>query len=385
MQKEIIEKCIDKLETWVEKNDYKSYEPFDGLSSFLRPLTFNNIFAERILQQFVRQTPVNIRPIIGIKPLESTKGRGFMAWGYLKQYKRKKLESYLRKTEDCLDWLISNKAPGHDKPCWGNSFDFTSRAGKLPKHEPIIVWTSLIGQTFLDVYEETSKKKYLTTAEDICKWILELPREKTDKGTCISYVKFTQSSIHNSNMLGAAMLARTASIINDKNMAKVAKEAIEYSCSRQRNDGSWYYGEGNQTHWIDNFHTGYNLDSLFMYIKYSKDEEYRKNLLNGMNYYSNNFFKSDGMPKYYNNRTYPIDIQCASQAIDTLTLLSDVDEKMKMFAEKTIEWTIHNMFDKKGYFYFRKLPIITNKTPMLHWGQATMYKALTHYMSKINQ
>jgi rhamnogalacturonyl hydrolase YesR len=382
MQKEVIEKCIDKLEAWVEKNNYKSYEPFDGLSSFLRPLTFNNTFAERLLQQFVRQTPVNIRPIIGIRPLESTKGRGFMAWGYLKQYKRKKQEIYLKKTEDCLEWLVSNKAPGHDKPCWGNNFDFTSRAGKLPKHEPIIVWTSLIGQTFLDVYEETSKKKYLTIAEDICKWILDLPRERTDKGTCISYVKFTQSSIHNSNMLGAAMLARTASIVNDRNMTKVAKEAIEYSCSRQRGDGSWYYGEGNQTHWIDNFHTGYNLDSLFIYIKYSKDEEYKKNLLNGINYYTNNFFKSDGMPKYYNNRTFPIDIQCASQAIDTLTLLSDVDEKMKMMAEKTIEWTIHNMFDKKGYFYFRKLPMITNKTPMLHWGQATMYKALTHYMSK---
>jgi rhamnogalacturonyl hydrolase YesR len=382
MQKEIIEKCIDKLETWVEKKDYKSYEPFDGLSSFLRPITFNSIFAERLLQQFVRQIPVNIRPIIGIKPLESTKGRGFMAWGYLKQYKRKKQEIYLKKTEDCLDWLILNKAPGHDKPCWGNSFDFTSRAGKLPKHEPIIVWTSLIGQIFLDVYEETGKKKYLTTAEDICKWILDLPREKTDRGTCISYVKFTQSSIHNSNMLGAAMLARTASIINDRNMQKIAKEAMEYSCSRQRSDGSWYYGEGNQTHWIDNFHTGYNLDSLYVYLKYSKDNDYNKNLLNGMNYYTNNFFKSDGTPKYYNNRTYPIDIQCASQAIDTLALLSEVDGKMKTLAEKTIEWTINNMFDKRGYFYFRKLPIITNKTPMLHWGQATMYKALTHYMSK---
>jgi hypothetical protein len=84
MGRELIEECIDKLETWVEQKEYKSYEPFDGLSSFLRPLTFNNVFAERLLQQFVRQTPINIRPIIGIKPLESTKGRGFMAWGYLK-------------------------------------------------------------------------------------------------------------------------------------------------------------------------------------------------------------------------------------------------------------------------------------------------------------
>ena len=32
--------------------------------------------------------------------------------------------------------------------------------------------------------------------------------------------------------------------------------------------------------------------------------------------------------------------------------------------------------DSSGYFYFRKLPYITNKTPTLHWGQATMLHAL---------
>ena len=37
------------------RNNYKGYEPFDGLSSFLRPVTMNNILAERLLQQLVRQ------------------------------------------------------------------------------------------------------------------------------------------------------------------------------------------------------------------------------------------------------------------------------------------------------------------------------------------
>ena len=43
---------------------------------------------------------------------------------------------------------------------------------------------------------------------------------------------------------------------------------------------------------------------------------------------------------------------------------------------KVARWTIENMQDKTGYFYFRQLPRIKAKTPMLHWGQATMYKAL---------
>lgn len=380
MKNERIEECVNLVEKWVEKKEYKSYEPFDGLSSFLRPLTFNKVYPERILQQIVRQSPINLRPMLGVKPLESTKGRGYMAWGYLLNYKRRKEPLYLEKTDRCLEWLLKNRSPGHANACWGNHFDFTSRAGKLPKHEPIIVWTSLIGQAVLDVYDTKREKKYLDIAKDICTWIINLPREKTDCGTCISYVKFTQSSIHNSNMLGAAMLARTASICNDAEMMNVARDAMLYSCSRQRDDGSWFYGEGPSTHWVDNFHTGYNLDSLHLYIKYSKNNEFNKNLKNGTEYYVNNFFKDDGTPKYYNNKTYPIDIQCASQAIDTLSLLSENDEKLLEAADKTIEWTIENMFDEKGYFYYRVLPLVKDKTPMLHWGQATMYKALNNYL-----
>jgi rhamnogalacturonyl hydrolase YesR len=381
MQTEKIEECVKLVEKWVEKKNYKSYEPFDGLSSYLRPLTFNKVYPERILQQIVRQSPINLRPFFGIKPLESTKGRGYMAWGYLKQYRRLKEKKYLEKADMCLDWLLDHKAPGHDYPCWGNHFDFTSRAGKLPKNEPIIVWTSLIGQTYLDIFEETKQKKYLEIAKDICKWIMDLPRERTERGTCLSYVKFTQSSIHNSNMLGAAMLARTASIINDNVLMKMAEEAMEYSCTRQRADGSWFYGEGEKTHWIDNFHTGYNLDSLYIFIKAAKDRKYEAHLKKGTKYYKENFFEKDGAPKYYNNKKYPIDIQCASQAIDTLTLLSAIDDEIFPILNKVIEWTVNNMFDKKGYFYFRVLPLVKDKTPMLHWGQATMYKALTHYLS----
>ena len=64
------------VQSWVESHNYRGYEPFDGLSSPLRALTFRNLLAERILQQAVRQSPINIRPLVGIKPLDSTKGRG---------------------------------------------------------------------------------------------------------------------------------------------------------------------------------------------------------------------------------------------------------------------------------------------------------------------
>jgi rhamnogalacturonyl hydrolase YesR len=253
-------------------------------------------------------------------------------------------------------------------------------SGRLPKHEPIIVWTSLIGQAFLDAYQLLHEKKYLDIAVQICDWILDLPREKTSSGSCISYVAYTQSSIHNSNMLGAAMLARTAKYTGNKDMVKVSREAMQYSCSRQLADGSWYYGEAINTRWIDNFHTGYNLDSLKCYIDSTGDNAYRENLERGFRYFKNHFFESNGRPKYYHNRIYPVDIQCASQAIDTLSYFAPQDRESLWLAQKVARWTIDNMQDRKGYFYFRQLPGIKAKTPMLHWGQATMYKALAHLL-----
>lgn len=374
------ESSLEKVEKWVEENKYRGYEPFDGLSSFLRPVTMHNVMAERLLQQLVRQCPINLRPVLGVKPQESTKGRGYMAWGYLKRFRATSDRDYLQKAEQCFKWLLENKAPGYHKPSWGNHFDFTSRAGKLPKHEPIIVWTSLIGQTFLDAYKLLHDRKYLGIACDICDWIMDLPRERTEKGSCISYVAFTQSSIHNSNMLGAAMLARTAQFTADKELYKVARDAMVYSCSRQLPNGSWYYGEGEKTRWIDNFHTGYNLDSLKCYTDASGDKSFEENLKRGFRYFKENFFEKNGRPKYYHNRVYPVDIQCASQAIDTLASFSEYDHDALMIAQRVAKWTIDNMQDKRGYFYFRQLPGIKARTPMLHWGQATMYKALAHLL-----
>jgi hypothetical protein len=48
-------------------------------------------------------------------------------------------------------------------------------------------------------------------------------------------------------------------------------------------------------------------------------------------------------------------------------------------------WAIDNMQDKDGYFYYRRYPIVKAKTPMLHWAQATTYKALVLLLTKIQK
>jgi polysaccharide biosynthesis protein VpsJ len=374
---EIIKRSLDAVQTWVEDRDYKGYDPGDGLTSFLRPLTCGNIFAERVLQQAVWKAPVNVRPLVGVKPLDSTKGRGFMAAGYLRRYAATQDTSYRDKAIACLEWLEQAREPGHVGHCWGNHFDFATRSGRMYAHTPTIVWTSLIGHAFIDAYERLGDAHYLEVAESICQWILWLPREKTLCGTCISYTGVFQNSVHNSNLLGAGMLARTWKHRPRDEYRDVAREAVLYTCSRQRPDGSWWYGEDPKYHWIDNFHTGYNLDSLLYYASSTGDDSFREHLKRGYDYFRATFFDDSARPRYYHDRTYPIDIQCAAQAIDTFCAFADFDRGALAMAQRVAQWTIKNMQGRDGHFHYRQYPFMTAKTPYFHWGQSTMFRALS--------
>lgn len=375
---EMLRRSIDGVQAWVESHQYRGYEPFDGLSSWFRPLTFGNQFAQRLLQQAVRQSPINLRPMFGIFPQDSTKGQGYMAWGYLLLYQATSRKEFLDKATACLQWLDKHKAPAFQHHSWSNHFDFVSRGGSYTKDDPIIVWTALIGHAYLLAFEITGQSWFLEIADSACRWIADLPREATSQGACISYLAHRQSSIHNANMLGASLLSRTARHTGNKEYMHIARAAMVYSCSRQLADGSWWYAEEPKYHWIDNFHTGYNLDSLDIYIRATGDTEFMPQLEKALRFFKDNFFEDSGRPKYYHTRTYPVDIQCAAQSIDTLAKFSQRDKSCLDLAYKVMRWTVENMQSSRGYFFYRQYPLMKARIPMLHWGQGTMFKAMAN-------
>ena len=76
---------LSRLSGWLERNDYRGYDTFDGLNAkVLRPLTFDNSLLRTLLQQGVRRFPVNIRPLLGISRSHSSKGLAFLARGFIR-------------------------------------------------------------------------------------------------------------------------------------------------------------------------------------------------------------------------------------------------------------------------------------------------------------
>lgn len=241
----LIKNSLEKVIRWVEVHDFRGYDPGDGLTSFLRPLTFNKLLLERILMQIIWKSPVNLRPLFGVKPRDSCIARGFFARGYLKLFQMTGKKDYEQKARECLEWLMANRSPFSEEYAWGKMFDFSSRGGRQKKYEPITIWTSLIGQAFLDAFEILGEGRYLSVAESVCRWLLNVPRTITDSGFCINYTASGKGdcTIHNQSMEAAFMLARTWKYIKNPDFKSVASEAVKFTCRRQRPDGSWWYGE----------------------------------------------------------------------------------------------------------------------------------------------
>ena len=378
-QKDEVYDALSRLFCWVEKEGYKGYDTFDGLNAkFVRPFTFNNKFLRIALQQGVRRFPVNLRPLLGVTKDHSTKAMGFFAKAFMRLGRTTGEGVWSEKAKFALHWLVENESLGYSGACWGNHFDYQSRSSYSLRGEPSVVWTSLIGHAFLDAYDYFRDDSYLNVAVSACNHIVRDLGHHEDRGTlCIGYFPTSTHQVHNANTLGASLLARTYSHVGDSAFLEHARKAIYYTAKYQRADDSWYYGEESNLHWVDNFHTAYVLDSLKYYVQSVGDANIEAQMMAGYWYWKKTFFQEDGTPNYYNHKTLPLDIQCSSQAMDTLVFFGDRDPQALPLALKIARWTIQHMQDPSGYFYYRRYSrYIVNKAPTLHWGQATMLCAL---------
>lgn len=378
MQNQNIHESLVRLDRWVQNAGWKGYDTFDGLASpFARVLTLNQPLLKIAWQQGVRRFPLNLRPLLRIKPSMSTKGMGFFAQGYLHLYQAHRDPAFLARAKFCLDWLIEHRCPQFKGNAWGNHFEYQSRGGNIGKGTPTIVWSGLIAHAFLDAYELLEDRSYYEVAKGACEFIVnELGWQEFPEGILLRYYPNADILVHNSSMIGASLLARVHSIEPNERYCDLAERAVRYTVHYQTAEGAWDYGVGQKWAWVDSFHTAYVLEALATFIRCTGAKQYEPALHKGYKFFVENFFLADGTPRYYQQKTLPIDIQCASQAIQTLVNLRDLHPESVTTAVNVAEWTIKHMQDKSGYFYYRKYPLMTNKTATLHWGQATMFAAL---------
>lgn len=376
---------LKKLTAYCEKENFKGYDPFDGLNSTLFkkiPSLNKNRFFKLGWLQFFKRSPFNFRRLAGIKKEYNPKGLGLFLSGYCNLYKTDPSTVNLDKIMFFIDQIKSCQSKGYSGICWGYNFDWQAKAFFQPKGTPSIVVTSFIGCALLDAYEITHEKELLDIARSACDFVLSDLNRTYDKDNdfSFSYCPVDQTQVFNASLLGVRLLSRVYSHTKEVILIEESKKAVSFVCKYQQQNGAWSYSLLPFHAWIDNFHTGYILECIHTYQSISGDLSFQENLKRGLDYYLNTFFEESGLPKYYSKSKYPIDMHTTAQLIITLSKMNLLDQK-KELVDKVLSWSFEHMFDeKKGYFYYYKEKYFTIKIPYMRWTQAWMFLGLSHYL-----
>jgi hypothetical protein len=311
---------------------------------------------------------------------KNPKGIALFALAALSSYRRSKTDEAESEARKLLEELLRLQIPEYSGAAWGYNFDWQSRNFFIPEGTPTIVPTAFAARALTEAHDAFHDDRYLLAARSSCDFIRTDLHRTAESGVevCFSYSPLDQTQIFNASLLAAETLAAVGLRTGESELAELALRAARFVAHKQKSDGSWDYGTGRKQGWIDSFHTAYVLRSLAEIIKSSAaaGEEFRPALLSGFRYWRDTFFLADGWPKYYHDTLYPADAHSAATAIATLVELQELDPEALPLAEKIAAWSIRNLRDRTGFFYYQRRRFHTVHTPFMRWTESWMLYAL---------
>jgi rhamnogalacturonyl hydrolase YesR len=380
-----IKQSCERVLAYAEAQDYIGYGKFDALNSpFLKAASLNNKWLRLIASQVIKQSPVNLRPLFGVRRFKNPKGMGLFARAYLNLYRTYGEEHYLHRANDCLSWLAENAAQGYAGYCWGYNWDWQDLGFLARFGSPNCVVTAFVGQALLDAYECTGDKSYLAMAASCLNFVRHdlkvLYEDEAMK--CVSYVPSNdiRMVVMDVSALAGALMARVYHHTDEKGLATEARKLVNYVVDKQTDYGAWFYthppGDSPVKH--DNYHTGFILDAILDYELATGDDSFRSAYQRGLNFYTENLFLPNGAPKWMSHKTYPFDIHGAATGIGTFSRAACYGDKSYIdHARRVANWAIENMQAPAGYFYYQKGRFWAKKYTLMRWCNAGMAYGLS--------
>jgi len=380
-----IEQVTNDLITFIEAEEFKGYDPYDTLNSRI-PFGWLGKWGKPIGIQIQKRNPINIRPLIGIKKDYNSKAMGLLLHAYSLMYQRRANEAIKSKIDFLFNWLLKNRTEGFKHFCWGYNFDWASSEKLLRAYSPTIVVSVFIAKGIIAYYETFKDQKSLEVLKSIGQFIKEdLIISEDSSGICFSYSTIEADCCYNASMLGSELFAFLYRETRIEEYKELAIRSVNFVVDKQKHDGRWNYSikleTGKERKQID-FHQGYVIDSLGYVMKYipSTKEVFMPYFKKGLAYYQQKQFLANGQSLYRFPSIWPIEIHNQAQGIITFARWADLDEEYLSQSETIAKYTIDQMLSPKGYFYYKKYPWLTIKTPFIRWSQAWMLLALTELL-----
>jgi rhamnogalacturonyl hydrolase YesR len=374
------EASLEKLQNYIEQEQFKGYDPYDTLNSPFKFKYFGKLIPILALQ-FQKRNPINIRPLLGVKKEYNPKALGLFLYTYSLLQKNNPDKNYSVQINFLFNHLKNNYSKGYSGYCWGYNFDWASSGKYINAYSPNIVVTGFIAKGLFAYYQLNNDPKALELLESISLFILnDLPKTETNEGICFSYTTLGVDNCYNASLLAALVLAQLYSVTKKETYKRDALRAVDFVVSKQFPDGHWNYSideHGKERVQID-FHQGYVIDCIQDIIVYCSvdDKKYQEAIKKGTEYYRKEQFFENGQSKWRLPKIYPVEIHNQSQGIITFSKMSFLNSDYLTFSQTIAKWTVENMQDKKGFFHYRKLKYYSNKIPFMRWSQAWLFLAM---------
>jgi hypothetical protein len=377
---------VRAADAYVERQGFRGYDPYDGLGSPVMrlPGVRSSRLARFGVQQLVKRSPVNVRPLLGIRRGRNPVTFGLMLQGYayLAIADPERSAYYRGRIDDCQRELTALHSRGWSGDCWGYDFDWQSRSERIPPFTPTVVATGFVTNGLFTAYDVLGTDGALESCESACRFVLEdLNRTVADDGSFAwSYSPLDSLVVLNATMKGARLCAQVYSANGDAALATAARDTARFVGAHQRADGAWPYAVDDPRQWVDNHHTGYVLDAFDEYARRTGSSEFDDVKDRGWQYYREHFFEGGVVPKYYDNRLYPIDATACAQALLTLCRFGDLTT-----AARTADWVMRHMQRRDGAFVYQRRRGYVLRTPFMRWSVAWLFCALSAVLFALHQ
>jgi hypothetical protein len=380
---DLFQAAHDQLFSWCQEHDFAGHDPFDALNSRVFQATpfAQSRNARLLFTQAIKRSPADLRALMRVPAERNAKGIALFTLAQIANHRRIQTKESDAAVREFISGLLAMKVDGYSGACWGYNFDWQSRNFFAPRGTPTIVPTAFAARALIEAGQD------LQQARSVCEFIVnDLPRTvDTETEVCFSYAPNANTRIFNAGLLAAEVLASVGHQTAEQQLIDLADRAARYVVNNQQPDGSWLYGTDPKQSWIDNFHTAYVLFSLKRITDIStRKNEFQPALERGYQYWKNTFFLADGWPKYYDHELYPADAHAAASAIVTFLECRALDDDALALAQKVAAWTIENLRDGRGFFYYQRRRFYTVRKPYMRWTQAWMLYALSRLLEELS-
>lgn len=384
VEPEVIANAVNRVLAWSRARRYLGWSKHDALNSPVLRTVFGWARWPRIIAiQLVSRAPFNVRPLLGVRQAPNPKGLALFALGLLDLYRLSRAEESLREARALMERLVDLRSPtASGGNAWGYHYPWQDLGFYAPPGTPNAVVTAFVCEAFLEAYRTTSNTRYLEIVEGAVPFFLrDLAVLKDEpEQLCLAYMPFPmRMRVMDVSALIAAVLAQWAQVAGEGGYLATASRLARYVGERQTSEGAWFYTDppGDSPVRHDNYHTGFILDALHRYMRASEDRSLESTYRRGLEFYARHHFTAEGAPRWMSDQEYPHDIHGAAQGI--LTFSRHLIDHPG-FANRIVKWSLDNMYDPEGRFYYQQRRFYTNRFTEMRWCNGWMVRALAAHL-----